>query len=66
MQGGSVFAMKTFPSLKAIISQRYRALNDFSLMSVPATRDANSAASYTPRATSEPVKKASYERSKNA
>lgn len=60
MQRGSVFAMKTFPSLKAIISRRYRALNDFSLVSVPATRDANSAASYTePRATSKPVKKAS-------
>lgn len=35
-------------------------------MSVPATRDANSTASYTPTATSKPVKKASYERSKNA
>lgn len=41
----------------------YRALNDFSQMPVP--RDANSAASFhTPRA--EKVKKASYERSKNA
>lgn len=55
MQGGSVFAMKTFPSLKAIISQRYRALNDFSLMSVSGTRDANSAASYTPRASKEGI-----------
>jgi len=57
---------KRSPSLKAIISQRYRALNDFSLMSVPAARDANSAASYTPTATSKLVKKVSYEQSKNA
>jgi len=66
MQRKCFYNEKRSPFFKAIISRRYRALNDFSLLFVSAARDANSAASYTPRATSKPVKKASYERTKNA